>query len=53
MVIGDRLRALREAMNLSRVEIEKRIGLHRGYISRIESWSSKPLVELSTEMRLR
>jgi len=36
MIIGDRLRALREEKNLSQGDIEKRTGLVRPYISRIE-----------------
>ena len=36
MVIGVRLRALREQKNLSQGDIEKRSGLLRCYISRVE-----------------
>src|SRR6202035_557771 len=37
MIIGDRLRALREEKNLSQGDIEKRTGLLRCYISRVEN----------------
>lgn len=33
MVIGDRLRALREAKNLSQLDIEERTGLLHGHIA--------------------
>ena len=35
MVIGDRLKKLREAKELSQGEIEKRTGLLRCYVSRV------------------
>ncbi len=37
MIIGDRLRALREEKNLSQGDIEKRTGLLRCYVSRVEN----------------
>jgi len=37
MIIGDRLRALREQKNFSQGEIEKCTGLLRCYISRVEN----------------
>ena len=37
MVIGDRLRALREEKKLSQGDIEKRTELLRSYISRVEN----------------
>lgn len=37
MVIGDQLRAFREVRNLSQGDIEKRTGLLRCYISRVEN----------------
>src|ERR1035437_2862339 len=37
MIIGDRLRLLREQKNFSQGEIEKRTGLLRCYISRVEN----------------
>ena len=37
MIISDRLRALREEKNLSQGNIEKRTGLIRCYVSRVEN----------------
>ena len=37
MLIGDRLRAIREAKKLSQGDIERRSGLLRPYLSRIEN----------------
>jgi transcriptional regulator with XRE-family HTH domain len=45
MTIGDRLRALREAQKFSQGEIEKRTGLLRCYISRVENGYTVPAVE--------
>ena len=45
MLIGDRLRALREAKHLSQGDIEKRTGLLRPYISRVENGYTVPSVE--------
>src|ERR1700733_13569341 len=45
MVIGDRLRDLREQKNLSQGDIEKRSGLLRCYISRVENNHTVPAVE--------
>jgi transcriptional regulator with XRE-family HTH domain len=45
MIIGDRLRALREQKNFSQGEIEKRTGLLRCYISRVENGHTGPAVE--------
>jgi len=45
MVIGDRLRALREEKNLSQGDIEKRTGLLRCYISRVENGHTVPAIE--------
>ena len=44
MVIGDRLRELREAKELSQGDIEKRTGLLRCYISRVEHNHTVPAV---------
>jgi transcriptional regulator with XRE-family HTH domain len=44
MVIADRLRALREAKHLSQGDIEKRTGLLRCYISRVENGHTVPTV---------
>jgi transcriptional regulator with XRE-family HTH domain len=45
MVIGDRLRDLREQKNLSQGDIEKRTGLLRCYISRVENGHTVPAIE--------
>ena len=45
MIIGDRLRALREEKKLSQGDIEKRTGLVRPYISRIENNHTVPAIE--------
>ena len=45
MVIGDRLKTLREAKDLSQGDIEKRTGLLRCYISRVENGHTVPSVE--------
>jgi transcriptional regulator with XRE-family HTH domain len=45
MIIGDRLRELREAKILSQGDIEKRTGLLRCYVSRVENNHTVPAVE--------
>ena len=45
MVIGDRLRELREQKKFSQGEIEKRTGLLRCYVSRVENGHTVPAVE--------
>jgi transcriptional regulator with XRE-family HTH domain len=45
MVIADRLRALREHKGLSQGDIEKRTGLLRCYISRVENGHTIPAIE--------
>ena len=45
MIIGDRLRILREQKKMSQGEIEKRTGLLRCYISRVENGHTVPAVE--------
>ena len=45
MVIGERLKALREQKKMSQGDIEKRTGLLRVYISRIENGHSVPSIE--------
>jgi transcriptional regulator with XRE-family HTH domain len=42
MILSERLRAIREQKNLSQGEIEKRTGLKRCYISRIENGHTVP-----------
>jgi len=45
MIIGDRLRALRESKNLSQGDIEHRTRLLRCYISRVENGHTVPAIE--------
>lgn len=45
MVIGTRLRKLREERDLSQGDIEKRTGLLRCYISRVENGHTVPSIE--------
>src|SRR6202790_4243636 len=45
MIIGDRLRVLREDKKFSQGDIEKRTGLLRCYISRIENSHAVPAIE--------
>jgi len=45
MIIGDRIRLLREDKNLSQGDIEKRTGLLRCYISRVENGHTVPAIE--------
>ena len=45
MIIGDRLRALREEKKLSQGDIEKRTGLLRCYVSRVENGHTVLAVE--------
>jgi transcriptional regulator with XRE-family HTH domain len=52
MVIGGKLRQLREAEGLSQGDIEKRTGLLRCYISRAENGHTVPAIE-TLEKRAR
>jgi transcriptional regulator with XRE-family HTH domain len=45
MIIGDRLRSLCEEKKLSQGEVEKRTGLFRCYISRVENGHTVPAIE--------
>ncbi len=45
MLIGDRLRSIREEKKLSQGDIEKRTGLFRCYVSRVENGHTVPTVE--------
>jgi len=45
MLIGDRLRELRETKKMSQGDIEKRSGLLRCYISRVENGHTVPAIE--------
>ena len=50
MIIGERLRALREEKEFSQGEIEKRTGLLRCYVSRVENGHTVPSVETLEKM---
>src|SRR6201986_4454602 len=50
MLIGDRLKALREAKQLSQGEMEQRSGLLRFYISRVENGHTVPAIETLEKM---
>ena len=45
MLVGNRLRELREQKKLSQGDIEKRTGLLRCYVSRVENGHTVPAVE--------
>jgi transcriptional regulator with XRE-family HTH domain len=45
MIIGERLRVLREEKKLSQGDIEKKTGLLRCYVSRVENGHTVPAVE--------
>jgi transcriptional regulator with XRE-family HTH domain len=45
MIIGERLRLLREGRGLSQENIEERTGLKRCYISRVENGHTVPAIE--------
>lgn len=48
MVIGDRLKALRETKKLSQANIEERTGLLRCYVSRVENGHTVRLIRLKS-----
>lgn len=50
MVIGERLRALREQKKMSQGDIEKRTGLLRVYLSRVENGHTVPAIETLEKM---
>ena len=50
MLIGNRLRELREAKKLSQGDIEKRTGLVRPYISRVEHNHTVPTINTLEKM---
>jgi len=50
MIVGERLRSLRELKNLSQGDIEQRTGLLRCYISRVENGHTVPSVETLEKM---
>src|SRR5476651_2738053 len=50
MMIGERLRIIRESKNLSQGDIEQRSGLLRCYVSRVENGLTIPAVETREKM---
>jgi transcriptional regulator with XRE-family HTH domain len=50
MVIAERLKALREQKKLSQGDMEKRTGLLRCYISRVENGHTVPAIETLEKM---
>jgi transcriptional regulator with XRE-family HTH domain len=50
MIVGDRLRALREEKKFSQGDIEKKTGLLRCYISRVENGHTVPAIETLEKM---
>ena len=50
MIIGDRVRELREEKKLSQGDIEKRTGLLRCYVSRVENGHTVPAIETLEKM---
>jgi transcriptional regulator with XRE-family HTH domain len=50
MVLGDRLRELREEKKLSQGDVEKRTGLLRCYVSRVENGHTIPAIETLEKM---
>ena len=50
MIIGDRLRAMREEKEFSQGDIEKKTGLLRCYISRVENGHTVPAIETLEKM---
>jgi transcriptional regulator with XRE-family HTH domain len=50
MVIGEKLKTLREQKNMSQGDIEKRTGLLRCYISRVENGHTVPSVDTLEKM---
>jgi transcriptional regulator with XRE-family HTH domain len=50
MVIGEKLKALRAQKNLSQGDLEKRTGLLRCYISRVENGHTIPSVDTLEKM---
>jgi len=50
MIIGNRLRAIREEKKLSQGDIEKRTGLLRCYVSRVENGHTVPAIETLEKM---
>jgi transcriptional regulator with XRE-family HTH domain len=50
MIVGERLKAIREMKNMSQGDIENRTGLLRCYISRVENGHTVPAIETLEKM---
>jgi len=50
MIIGDRLRQMREEKKLSQGDMEERTGLFRCYVSRVENGHTVPAIETVEKM---
>jgi|SRR5437660_137765 len=50
MIIGDRLRTLREEKKLSQGDMQERTGLFRCYVSRVENGHTVPAIETLEKM---
>lgn len=50
MIVGDRLKAIREMKQMSQGDIEKKTGLLRCYISRVENGHTVPAIETLEKM---
>ena len=50
MIVGERLRIVREKKNLSQGDVENRTGLLRCYISRVENGHTVPAIETLEKM---
>ncbi|PYK95450.1 MAG: transcriptional regulator [Verrucomicrobia bacterium] len=50
MIIGDRLRQMREEKKLSQGDMEERTGLFRCYVSRVENGHTVPAIETLEKM---
>ena len=50
MIVGERLRAIRESKNMSQGDIERKTGLLRCYISRVENGHTVPAIETLEKM---
>jgi transcriptional regulator with XRE-family HTH domain len=50
MIVGERLRQVRESKNMSQGDIERKTGLLRCYVSRVENGHTVPSVETLEKM---
>jgi transcriptional regulator with XRE-family HTH domain len=50
MIVGERLKAIREMKSMSQGDIEKKTGLLRCYVSRVENGHTIPAIETLEKM---